>query len=314
MNFVEIEKDPSEISGVKRAVSSVGRSAEYSIAVALLGVCVVAGGALWFLSSRDHDVQMPQPSATATSQKPAVDESATIEEYQKRLGDKFDQIDAQRQRAADAEEAQRVRQETARAAAAASAAAEAEAQQMARLDATQQAKAAAMAAIAAAGAQQKPGAAPAAVQAPVATPTPVAAQAPLAAPPITTTRAAAPVQSAPASQATKPLETAMAAPSTGVPAASAGSRTEAAIDWSSCSRPKYPERSMSALEEGTVVVSVNLDAGAKILDSKVSTSSGFGRLDMTTLNAVRKCRFNVATVGGVPQASTATVKMVWKLN
>ena len=36
-------------------------------------------------------------------------------------------------------------------------------------------------------------------------------------------------------------------------------------------------------------------------------------LDRTALNALAKCRFSPATLGGVPQASWTQVRFVWKL-
>ena len=87
----------------------------------------------------------------------------------------------------------------------------------------------------------------------------------------------------------------------------------AAIDWSSCKRPEYPDASVRRNEEGVVVVEVNLDASARITGSHIAQTSGHERLDHTTLDAVVKCRFTPETADGVARASVAVVRFTWKL-
>jgi TonB family protein len=269
MNFStpELTASGGDDSQLKRAVSSVGRSAEYSIAIALFAVCLVAGGTLWFLGMRDPGtVTMPLPTAAPQAASTSQDEKATLAELQRSLGEKFDQIDQKRR----AEE-QQVQ--------AAQARADAEhARERAALEAEREAKLAAAKKAAAAAAA-------------VATRAPVVATA--ANPP-------------PAATALAP-KTEMAA------ATPKAARTDATIDWSSCKRPAYPAESVKRMEEGVVIVKADVDAAGKVLDTQIAQSSGFTRLDGTTMRAVAKCSFTAATVDGVAQPAATTVRVAWSL-
>lgn len=93
-------------SMLSRAAARVGHSAEYLIAVALIAVCVVVGGALWLLQPDSQ--QTETAAADLASGKDAAswtletEETAAADELKRRLGADFKHIEQQRRRA-DAE-------------------------------------------------------------------------------------------------------------------------------------------------------------------------------------------------------------------
>lgn len=251
------EKQASDnaASGVMARIAS---SAEYSIAGALLAVCIVVGGALWWLRPQDAPIaEEVSSSESASRATPAVDERAAMDSWQRKLGEKFSALDEQQRKQAADEEARKARQR-----AADEAAAEARRQAEQAAQARQQAEARMREQTAAA----RPTTAPVPAVAVVAT--------------------------------SQPRQAVV---------------TDAAIDWSSCRRPSYPSMSVERKEEGVVMIAVDLDASAKILQTRVAGSSGFARLDRVTLEAVGKCRFTPAREDGVAKASTAQVRFTWKL-
>lgn len=69
--------------------------------------------------------------------------------------------------------------------------------------------------------------------------------------------------------------------------------------------PRYPPLSRRLGEEGTAVLRVELDEQGQIGAARVSTSSGFARLDAAALAAVRAWRCNPATRNGQPVRAVA---------
>ncbi|PPE71854.1 hypothetical protein C3942_21290 [Solimonas fluminis] len=243
-------ESPSSPPGL---LARIAQSAEYSIAAALLLVCVVVGASLWWLQPQEPEATETAAVSTTGAAAPAVDEREALDQARRRLGERFSELDEQQRRRAADDEARRERQRT-EAAAAADARREAD---RARLQAEAQAR------------EQQ-----AAV------------------------RATAPAVPAPAP----------------VPAARRPAEiVDAAIDWSSCRRPSYPAGSVRRGEEGVVVIAADLDASAKVRQTRVAQSSGHEALDRVTLEAVGKCRFSPATEDGVAKAATAQVRFTWKL-
>lgn len=251
------EKQASD-TAERGLLTRIASSAEYSIAGALLAVCVVVGGALWWLRPQDVPVTEEATSGeSAAKATPAVDERAAMDDWQRKLGEQFSALDEQQRKQAADDEARKARQRAAdEAAAEVRRQAEQAAQVRQQADARMREQAAAA----------RPTTAPAPTVAVVAT--------------------------------AAPREVVI---------------TDAAIDWSSCRRPSYPSMSVERKEEGVVMIAVDLDASAKILQTRVAESSGFARLDRVTLEAVGKCRFTPAREDGVAKASTAQVRFTWKL-
>lgn len=244
-------ENPGNQTFTQRMMALVGHSAEYSIAFALLAVCLVVGLAIWLLQP-----SAPQPSqanaATPTHvvESKSADEQAALGAWKQKLEGGFDQMDQKQRRA----EEDRARQEQLRR--------EDEADARTRRK-VQQTTAATL---------------PAATSRAIESTAPVSFEPP------------------------KPVVKAQAV------------RVDAAIDWTSCKRPAYPETSMRRNEQGAVTVDVDLDENARVLGSRVSKSSGFERLDTATKNAIDKCRFRAATLDGQPVASTAIVRFTWALS
>lgn len=88
---------------------------------------------------------------------------------------------------------------------------------------------------------------------------------------------------------------------------------DAKVDWSTCRRPEYPERSVTGREEGVVVMRFDVDVDGKIVGSRISQSSGFDRLDQAALRAVSKCRFTPAQRDGAPTDASTLMRFAWKL-
>ena len=106
-----MSEQPADTRGILGRIAS---SAEYSIAAALLAVCVVVGGVLWWLGAQDaataEDPASARPASTAT---PAVDERAAMDEWQRKLGAQLSALDEQQRKQAAEEEARKARQRAA---------------------------------------------------------------------------------------------------------------------------------------------------------------------------------------------------------
>lgn len=78
-------------------------------------------------------------------------------------------------------------------------------------------------------------------------------------------------------------------------------------------KPAYPAESRTANEQGTVMLSVAVDAAGRPTSVSVAKSSGFPRLDRSALEGVQRWRFKPALRDGVPQASSVTVPVRFML-
>jgi protein TonB len=56
-----------------------------------------------------------------------------------------------------------------------------------------------------------------------------------------------------------------------------------------------------------------VDAGGRVLASRVVESSGFRSLDSAAATSLSKCHFRPATRDGVAEESWARVRFAWKL-
>ena len=72
---------------------------------------------------------------------------------------------------------------------------------------------------------------------------------------------------------------------------------------------EYPKASLMNEEKGTVVMSLKLAPDGKVLESKLTKSSGFKNLDKAALSSITKCHF--VPPGGETWAS---MEYVWKLD
>ena len=90
-------------------------------------------------------------------------------------------------------------------------------------------------------------------------------------------------------------------------------RTAPVVLASSCDKPEYPPAARRANETGTVLLSFLIDAGGRVIQSKVERSSGSRRLDEAAREGLGLCKFRPATVDGVPTQAWARIEYVWRL-
>lgn len=79
-------------------------------------------------------------------------------------------------------------------------------------------------------------------------------------------------------------------------------------------RPQYPPMSKRLGETGTVMLKVLVGADGTAKEVLIHKSSGFERLDVAALEAVRKWRFVPGTRLGVPEDMWFNVPVKWVLN
>ena len=78
-------------------------------------------------------------------------------------------------------------------------------------------------------------------------------------------------------------------------------------------RPDYPKGARQRGEQGDVVLEIRVNAEGTVDDVKVAVSSGFAELDEAAVRAARGARFSPARSGRDPVASTARLKLQFKL-
>jgi D-alanyl-D-alanine endopeptidase (penicillin-binding protein 7) len=88
----------------------------------------------------------------------------------------------------------------------------------------------------------------------------------------------------------------------------------ALLDFSSCARPHYPRADLKAGHQGTVTLGFLVDAGGKVIDSKIVRSSGYATLDEAAHAALIKCSFRSAIDQGRAVRKWSGVQYVWTLN
>lgn len=94
-------------------------------------------------------------------------------------------------------------------------------------------------------------------------------------------------------------------------------RAQAASDFSApsvaTSPVQYPAAAVSAGEEGTVMVAVEVDASGRARDVSIHKSSGHPRLDEAALRSVSHWSFRPATSRGEPVAQRVLVPVAFRL-
>jgi len=127
------------------------------------------------------------------------------------------------------------------------------------------------------------------------------------------------VRVAPAARARPTSSLLGSGPSTGAPGiggrvAGVGAPADTRPGYLSNPHPPYPAESRGAGEEGSVQLTVQVDARGRALSVTVERSSGFARLDRAAIEAVRRWRFRPATRAGMPVAASVTVPVRFRLN
>ena len=78
-------------------------------------------------------------------------------------------------------------------------------------------------------------------------------------------------------------------------------------------KPDYPKGARQRGEQGDVVLEIRVNAEGTVDDVKVATSSGFAELDEAAIRAAKSAKFSPARSGHDPVASTARLKLQFKL-
>ena len=78
-------------------------------------------------------------------------------------------------------------------------------------------------------------------------------------------------------------------------------------------KPDYPKGARQRGEQGDVVLEIRVNAEGTVDDVKVATSSGFAELDEAAVRAAKGAKFSPARSGHDPVASTARLKLSFKL-
>ena len=78
-------------------------------------------------------------------------------------------------------------------------------------------------------------------------------------------------------------------------------------------KPDYPKGARQRGEQGEVLLEIRVDAAGIVASVNIISSCGFSELDEAAVRAVRTARFTPAKSGGSPVASTARLKLDFKL-
>ncbi len=78
-------------------------------------------------------------------------------------------------------------------------------------------------------------------------------------------------------------------------------------------RPDYPKGSRQRGEQGDVMLEIRVDADGAVGSVEILETSGFAELDQAAVRAVRAARFAPAKSGRKSVASTARLKLTFKL-
>ncbi len=114
----------------------------------------------------------------------------------------------------------------------------------------------------------------------------------------------------PASNVLAPPTPTAAAPAPG-PAKSV--HVPAVVNFDTCAKPEWPKTSLRNEETGTVTLQFTIGVDGRVIDSKVSKSSGFRDLDKAAQIGISKCRFKPGMTDGKPEQSVTQVAYVWTL-
>lgn len=105
------------------------------------------------------------------------------------------------------------------------------------------------------------------------------------------------------------------APSTGGSAAQAPKQAKIDAPPKPCKtiKPDYPKGARQRGEQGEVLLEIRVDAAGIVASVNIISSCGFSELDEAAVRAVRTARFTPAKSGGSPVASTARLKLYFRL-
>jgi periplasmic protein TonB len=91
-------------------------------------------------------------------------------------------------------------------------------------------------------------------------------------------------------------------------------KTAPVVSANMCEEPPYPVASRRLEEEGVVTLRFLIGEDGRVVESQVTASSGFARLDEAARSALSKCRFKPGTEDGKPTRAWVPFKYTWKLD
>lgn len=90
-------------------------------------------------------------------------------------------------------------------------------------------------------------------------------------------------------------------------------RTQAVVDFRTCSKPHWPKQALRDGNTGTVTLSYHISESGKVIGSRVVKSSGHRSLDTAARVGIEKCNFIPAKLRGKPVATWQQMQYVWTL-
>lgn len=91
-------------------------------------------------------------------------------------------------------------------------------------------------------------------------------------------------------------------------------KQRALVDFTTCTKPMYPEADLHAGHEGTVTLMFLVGADGKVEQAKVRRSSGYPALDAAARDAIAQCRFKAAAGQQLPVQTWVPVAYQWLLD
>jgi D-alanyl-D-alanine endopeptidase (penicillin-binding protein 7) len=90
-------------------------------------------------------------------------------------------------------------------------------------------------------------------------------------------------------------------------------QAKAVVDFSTCSKPLWPQGAIARKETGAVTLKFLVGADGKAKQSQVKKSSGYKDLDEAARAGIEKCTFKPATKAGKPMETSMMMQYVWVL-
>jgi protein TonB len=90
-------------------------------------------------------------------------------------------------------------------------------------------------------------------------------------------------------------------------------KTAAVANFNTCAKPEWPRSSLRNEETGTVTLAFVIGIDGRVVESRVTKSSGFRELDKAAVNGISKCVFKPGTTDGKPEQSSMQMQYVWTL-
>lgn len=99
----------------------------------------------------------------------------------------------------------------------------------------------------------------------------------------------------------------------GVASVALAAEVPASFDPKNC-KIDYPKASLVNEEQGTVSLSILVNADGSVAEAKVDKSSGFKNLDKAAQKGLSGCKFKPGSKDGAPAQTWTKVDYAWKLD